>query len=189
MPAAIAAAARAKSEGARRASRCMAESRVETFAAAARAAHAEVTRTDAAGATAAIEAAVEPPAVGTPLPFDGVALPDGVETDLSPSAVEGAATGVTAAGLAVAAYGSVVVDSTAAGEEPASLFVGRHVAVLAASDVVDDLSAAVGRLAERAAAGRDAVVATGPSATADMGELVYGAHGPRSVHVVVLEDR
>jgi L-lactate dehydrogenase complex protein LldG len=32
------------------------------------------------------------------------------------------------------------------------------------------------------------VLATGPSATADMGELVLGAHGPESVHVVILDE-
>jgi L-lactate dehydrogenase complex protein LldG len=31
-----------------------------------------------------------------------------------------------------------------------------------------------------------AVLATGPSATADMGALVQGAHGPKEVHVVVI---
>jgi L-lactate dehydrogenase complex protein LldG len=33
-----------------------------------------------------------------------------------------------------------------------------------------------------------AVVATGPSATADMGALVRGAHGPKEVHVVILDE-
>jgi L-lactate dehydrogenase complex protein LldG len=32
------------------------------------------------------------------------------------------------------------------------------------------------------------VFATGPSATADMGELVYGAHGPREVAVLLVEE-
>jgi L-lactate dehydrogenase complex protein LldG len=36
--------------------------------------------------------------------------------------------------------------------------------------------------------GGSAIVATGPSATADMGALVKGAHGPKVVHVVVLDD-
>jgi len=34
----------------------------------------------------------------------------------------------------------------------------------------------------------DVVLATGPSATADMGGLVHGAHGPKEVHVVLLRD-
>ncbi|TKX83368.1 hypothetical protein EXE43_24625, partial [Halorubrum sp. SS5] len=34
----------------------------------------------------------------------------------------------------------------------------------------------------------DVVFATGPSATADMGGLVHGAHGPKEVHVVLLRE-
>ncbi|MFB6268738.1 MAG: lactate utilization protein C, partial [Halobacterium sp.] len=34
-----------------------------------------------------------------------------------------------------------------------------------------------------------AVLATGASATADMGEIVTGVHGPQSVHAVVITDR
>jgi len=37
--------------------------------------------------------------------------------------------------------------------------------------------------------GDDVILATGPSATADMGDLVLGAHGPRAVHALLLEDR
>ena len=33
------------------------------------------------------------------------------------------------------------------------------------------------------------ILATGPSATADMGALVKGAHGPMEVHVLLVEDR
>jgi len=32
-------------------------------------------------------------------------------------------------------------------------------------------------------------LATGPSATADMGALVRGAHGPERVHVLLIDDR
>ncbi|MFB6362014.1 MAG: LUD domain-containing protein, partial [Halobacteriales archaeon] len=35
---------------------------------------------------------------------------------------------------------------------------------------------------------RSAVLTTGPSATADMGELVTGVHGPGDVHVVAVTD-
>jgi L-lactate dehydrogenase complex protein LldG len=34
-----------------------------------------------------------------------------------------------------------------------------------------------------------AVLATGISATADMGATVYGVHGPRAVHAIVITDR
>jgi len=35
----------------------------------------------------------------------------------------------------------------------------------------------------------DVILATGPSATADMGGLVRGAHGPKEVHVVLLSEK
>ncbi len=162
---------------------------VEAFADAARQANADVVRTTADAFDATVDEVLVDPAVGTPLPQDGVSLPDRVETDPTPSDLAAAATGVTPAGLGVVDSGSVVVESTAAGEEPASLFPERHVAVLAAGDLVADVAAAVEHLAEVAAEGRDAVIETGPSATADMGELVLGAHGPHALHVVVIEDR
>ncbi|MFC4552918.1 MULTISPECIES: LUD domain-containing protein [Halorussus] len=149
----------------------------------------EVRRTSAENFRHVVSELLEPPAVGAPLPFDGVSLPESVETNPTAADLEAAATGVTPVRFAVADYGSVAVESTAAGEEAASLFPARHVAVLAAGDVVADMPAGIERLGDVVRAGGDAVLATGPSATADMGELVLGAHGPREVCVVVLEDR
>jgi L-lactate dehydrogenase complex protein LldG len=149
----------------------------------------DLTRTTAEGFADALADAVDPPAVGTALPFDGASLADtAVDVDPTTAALEAATTGVTAAEFAIAAYGSVVIRPTAAGEGAVSLFVDHHVAVVAASDLVADMDAGVERLAD-VAAGGEAIVATGPSATADMGELVLGAHGPASVHVLLLEDR
>jgi L-lactate dehydrogenase complex protein LldG len=140
-------------------------------------------------ATAVLADLLEPPAVGAPLPFEGVSLPASVVTDPTPSDLESAATGVTPASFGIADYGSIAIESTPAGEEPASLWPGHHVAVLAASEIVADMPAGIERAGEIARAGSSVVLATGPSATADMGELVVGAHGPRNVSVVVLEDR
>ncbi len=149
-----------------------------------------VHRTPAEDAGAALTEAIEDPAVGTALPYDGVALPDSVGTDPSPSTLESAATGVTPAALGIADYGTVTVPSGAAGDELVSLYTPRHVAVVAASDIVPDMPAAYERLGEDFAAGMDTqVLATGPSATADMGTLIQGVHGPAETHVVVLEDR
>ena len=164
---------------------------VSTFADAARAVDATVTRTDADGATDALADAIETPAVGVELGIDGVSLAD-LPVTRSPTASEvtAAATGVTRAALAIADYGSVVIRETGAGEEPASLFGETHVAVVAASDVVPDMPTAFERFEEwMGEDSADAVIATGPSATADMGALVKGAHGPKRVHAVVVEDR
>lgn len=137
----------------------------------------------------ALEAVVEPPAVGVPLPFDGISL-DGmpVATDWNTADLAAAATGVTPAGLAVAAYGTVTVRSGGHGDELVALYPDRHVAVVHADDVVPDMTAAFERLGSAFEAGdRTHVLATGPSATADMGGLIQGVHGPLEVHVVVIE--
>lgn len=150
----------------------------------------ELVRTTADQFGSALAPLLDAPAVGAPLPFEGVSLPAAVETDPTVEDFEAAATGVTAAGYGIADYGSVVIQGGPDGEEPASLYGDEHVAVVAASDVLPDMDAAFDRLAEdiRGGAGQ-AVIATGPSATADMGALVEGAHGPMDVTVVLLEDR
>lgn len=136
---------------------------------------------------AAIETAMREPAVGVTLPWDGVELPDGVRTDPTPVDLREAVTGVTAASLAVAEYGSVVLRADAAGSEPVSLFNDHHVAVLRQADIVPDMTAAFEWLGDAVRETADsAILATGPSATADMGALVQGAHGPKTVTVVVV---
>jgi len=158
---------------------------VDRFATRARDHGAEVTRVPASEASATVADLVDSPAVGVPLPFEGVQLPESVQTDLTPERLDRATTGVTAASLGVADYGSLLLEMTPAGEEPASLFPDKHVAVLRESDVLPDIAGMLSRLAdqERPTSG---ILATGPSATADMGDLVLGAHGPSEVDVVVV---
>lgn len=148
----------------------------------------EVTRVRSREATEAIAAAVDEPAIGAPLPWEGVSLPSGVATDPTPTALNAAVTGVTPASLAIAEYGSLLLRADEAGSEPMGLFVDRHVAVLRAEDVVPDMPAAFEWLGAELRESRDSVImATGPSATADMGALVQGAHGPKTVEVVIVE--
>lgn len=128
------------------------------------------------------------PVVGTPLPFEGVGLPAWVDDEPTPATLAAATTGVTAASLGVADYGSVVLPATPEGSEQVSLFPDRHVAVLRRADLVDSMGTAIDRLGPHLRDGGSAIVATGPSATADMGALVTGAHGPKEVHVVLLEE-
>ncbi|QLG47398.1 LUD domain-containing protein [Natrinema halophilum] len=147
-------------------------------------------RVPAADASGRIETIAQGPVVGTPLPFEGVSLPDSVRTEPTPAELEAARTGITPVRFAIAEYGTVAIESTADGTEPIALYPDRHVAVVAERDVVPDLSAGFERLADGFDEGRTSVVfATGRSATADMGELVHGVHGPGDVHVIVLEDR
>lgn len=147
------------------------------------------THTDADGFAETLRTVCADPTVGTPLPWDDVALPDWVDTDPTAADVRAAATGVSHAGIGIADYGSVVLPATTDGTEPVSLYPETHVPVLRRSDLVDGMPEAFSWLAENVTAeGGSAIVATGPSATADMGALVKGAHGPKAVHVVVLDD-
>ncbi len=153
------------------------------------------TRTDPAGFEETISELVVEPAVGAPLSSERVSL-EGTAVDTEPSVEEldAARTGVTRAGTAIAEYGTITVESRPGGDELVSLYPPRHVVVVEADDIVADTATAFDRFE---AAVRDAranggsgatrVLATGPSATADMGELVYGVHGPTEVHVVVVE--
>jgi L-lactate dehydrogenase complex protein LldG len=169
----------------------MTETATDEFAAAVRETGASVTHTSASAAGEEIATLVDAPAVGTPLPFDDVSY-EGTIVEPEPTGVDlaDAETSVTAGTLGIADYGSVVLEETGAGEELLSLYAETHVVVVAASDVVPDMPAAFDALDGRfEAAKTDAIIATGPSATADMGAVVTGVHGPGEVHVVVLEDR
>ncbi|WP_123537687.1 LUD domain-containing protein [Halosimplex salinum] len=129
------------------------------------------------------------PAVGVELTDLPVSLADApVSVDPTPAELRAATVGVTPASLSVAGYGSLVLPGTADGAELVSLFVEHHVAVLRESDVVHDMEAAFDEFdADAETAAESRILATGPSATADMGALVEGAHGPKTVTAVVLE--
>lgn len=131
------------------------------------------------------------PVVGAPLPFDHLSLEGAdVSTRPTPGELEAAQTGVTAARFAIASYGTLMIQSGSDATEAASLFPDVHVAVLRASDVLPTMTAAFERLGPvLRSRSLSAILATGPSATADMGALVQGAHGPSSVHVLLVEDR
>jgi L-lactate dehydrogenase complex protein LldG len=150
-----------------------------------------VHRTTAADFGEGLSGAITEPAVGTALDIDDVSLAEApVETDPSPADIEAAETGVTPAGLGVADYGTVTLPSSSEPAEVISLYCTRHVAVLAESDLLADMPAAYERLDDEFAAGTDTqILATGPSSTADMGELLRGVHGPHETHVVVVTDR
>lgn len=138
--------------------------------------------------TATIERIASPPTVGVE-PSDGrYELPDIVDTEFTPTALEAAATGVTPAALGISDYGSIVVPTTQTGVEPVSLFADQHLAVLDESDIVRGMDDGLAQMGDRfRQAEFSGIIATGPSATADMGALVKGAHGPKTVHVVVVE--
>ena len=95
--------------------------------------------------------------------------------------------GVTEAFAGVARTGSVCVDVGYQRTGTASLLAPLHVAVVAAETIVpqprdlfrEDVLGGKGLQ-------RSFVFITGPSATADMGPLVRGVHGPHRLHVIIL---
>ncbi|MBM3568997.1 MAG: lactate utilization protein C [Alphaproteobacteria bacterium] len=97
---------------------------------------------------------------------------------------------------AVAETGTLMLLSGAERPTTLNFMPDNHVVVLRASDVVGTLEDAFEKLRRaRKAAGRDDLPRTvnlisGPSRTADVDQtIVMGAHGPRRLHVVLIEDR
>ena len=159
----------------------------EQFAASLAAYDIEPQRVRPAEVSSVLSAVVTPPAIGVPLPWEDVTLPESVATEPTSADLKAAVTGVTAASLGVASYGSLVLRTDASGSEAVSLFVDRHVAVVREEDIVPDMATAFEWFGDELRETRDsAIIATGPSATADMGTLVRGAHGPKLVEVLVV---
>lgn len=103
--------------------------------------------------------------------------------------------GVTRGALGVAEYGTIVLPTGASPQTERSRFAAllpdAHVAIIAASDLVERWDDAVVAMRSMPDGPPPTVTfATGPSRTADIElELVLGVHGPRAQHVVVLEHR
>lgn len=93
--------------------------------------------------------------------------------------------GVTEAFAGVARTGSVCVSYSPALNGSISLFTRGHIAILDANMIVPrprDILAD-----EKYGLNRDFCFITGPSATADMGSIVRGVHGPGKLHIIILE--
>jgi L-lactate dehydrogenase complex protein LldG len=116
-------------------------------------------------------------------------IPDGLETvvddGLSADRIAAMDGVVTAAAVAVVETGTIVLDaSDDQGRRIISLLPDLHICVLRPSQVVASVPEAVARLDPA----RPLTWISGPSATSDI-ELnrVEGVHGPRNLHVVLLE--
>ena len=98
--------------------------------------------------------------------------------------------GLCEAQAAIAETGSLVLDSAAERHRLTSLVPTTHVALLKRSAILADLDALFHGLARRTAGlPRCLTLITGPSRTADIElELVVGVHGPRELHVLMLDD-
>ena len=96
--------------------------------------------------------------------------------------------GLTGATAAIAESGTLIVGGQPGAWGLAAVLPWVHIAVLRAEDIYPDLPAAFTAFASRLESGeRDWVWITGPSRTADIGHtLVLGAHGPNTLHVLVI---
>lgn len=111
-----------------------------------------------------------------------------VKADPSADDLVNSPAGVTEAFAGVARTGSVCVDVAYQRTGMASLLAPLHIAVVAAETIVPrprdlfDQNVLGGK-----GLSRSFVFITGPSATADMGPLVRGVHGPHRMHILVLK--
>ena len=98
--------------------------------------------------------------------------------------------GVTGAFAAVAETGSLLMRSGACHPSRLNLLPDTHVVVLWASQIVGAMEDAWDALrAEGGGMPRTALFVTGPSRTADIEVTLYlGAHGPRRLHVILVDD-
>lgn len=97
-------------------------------------------------------------------------------------------TGVTDAFAAVASTGSVCIAATETLASQTSMLTRRHIAVVSSDTIVlrpRDVLAE--QFHNGAGLRRSFSFITGPSATADMGPLVRGVHGPGSLHIIILD--
>ena len=95
--------------------------------------------------------------------------------------------GVTEAFAGVARTGSVCVDVGYQRTGMASLLAPLHVAIVAGETIVPQPRDLFDHdVLDGKGLARSFVFITGPSATADMGPLVRGVHGPHRLHIIVL---
>ncbi|MEV4826275.1 LUD domain-containing protein [Micromonospora sp. NPDC049274] len=115
------------------------------------------------------------------LPPTVTALPD---DGLDHARIGAADAVVTAAAVAIAQTGTVVLDASPdQGRRVLSLLPDRHVCVVRADQVVATVPEALARLTPH----RPLTWISGPSATSDIELIrVEGVHGPRQLHVILL---
>jgi L-lactate utilization protein LutB len=109
----------------------------------------------------------------------------GVQSVLAPDPT--VAAGITGALVGIAESGSLVLVGGEGRPLTASLLPEIHIAILRESDLVPTLADALARPEILAASA--AVIITGPSRTADIEmALTIGVHGPKELHVFLIED-
>jgi L-lactate dehydrogenase complex protein LldG len=96
--------------------------------------------------------------------------------------------GVTDAFCAVASTGSVCVCVSKNLSSPASMLTHKHIVVVDSNSIVPTpRNLFEEEYLDGKGLKRSFSFITGPSATADMGPLVRGVHGPGILHIIILE--
>jgi L-lactate dehydrogenase complex protein LldG len=104
-------------------------------------------------------------------------------------AEDGDAAGVTGAFAAIAETGTLMLVSGAATPTRNNFLPDTHIVVLRAGEVVAAYEDGWDRLRAAGAMPRTVNFITGPSRTGDIEQrLVLGAHGPRRLHIVLIDD-
>ncbi len=107
------------------------------------------------------------------------------------AALDAVAAAVTTCEVAIAVTGTIVLDhGPGQGPRALTLVPDLHVCVVRADQVVADVPEATAWLGAGVRAGRPLTWISGPSATSDIElERVEGVHGPRTLHVLLVDDR
>lgn len=98
--------------------------------------------------------------------------------------------GITGAEAGLAESGTIVLTHGPNRSRMASAIPLAHIALLPASTIVESLSHWAAAQPESAVPPANLVMITGPSRTGDIEmHLTLGVHGPKHLHILVLEDR
>ena len=111
-----------------------------------------------------------------------------VQTDARDETLFSVDAGITGVECAVAETGTLVCQSGSGRVRGGSLIPPLHVALVNAAQIVPDLYDCLARFGGGSDLPANVNMITGPSKTADIeGILVTGVHGPREVHVILVE--